>query len=51
MELDKEERREKWGSEQGGRERPAGLNWPCGEMGYLYTQHLNMMEEGEVEEP
>lgn len=46
MELDKEERRERWGSEQRGRKRPAGLNWPFGELGYLYTWHLNMMEGG-----
>lgn len=25
---------------------PAVLSWPRGEVGYLYTQHLNMMQEG-----
>lgn len=39
-------RDERGWSEQGGTEGPAGLSWPWGEVGYLYTRHLNMIEGG-----
>lgn len=42
-ELDKEERGE-WGGLSRG--DPAGLSWPSGGVGYLYTQHLNTRKGG-----